>query len=411
MPEFRGPRSVGVPEEPTSPALALGMVASAPAVGRRAAVRHTMLSGDLADGVAFRFLLGSVEAHRTALREEQQVHGDLLLLRDALDGGDVSIHCSCIEKMHLWFVHALKRWPDARWVGKTEDDTYTNLPQLLFDLRRPSVLSHSHLVYGLMHLTATAPIMPAGVRPGCWLADLESVYGGSSPAANAAPWQPEASLAKHIAQAKRCNGSIAPFPSGPLAVFSAALARRRFVGCDYLRDFMQIARAWDRASDHCGTDHPNRTRGLAGTTCDGVLGGWIEHCTPRGEGVVLAHMTWSKGHFFADRPGGLGWVLPSNTSVAVHGIKSSPETIRSNGRPEGAGFADWKRTHELSSVSRRTPFPPLLWRYAPTRTASAHGAWSCAEGEDEGACAKPGRAHRTGNWSLLDSEVPLWCKP
>ena len=236
MPEFRGPRSVGVPEEPTSPVLALGMVASAPAVGRRAAVRHTMLSGDLADGVAFRFLLGSVEAHRTALREEQQVHGDLLLLRDALDGGDVSIHCSCIEKMHLWFVHALQRWPDARWVGKTEDDTYTNLPQLLFDLRRPSVLSHSHLVYGLMHLTATAPIMPAGVRPGCWLADLESVYGGSSSAANAgAPWQPEASLAKHVAQAKRCNGSIAPFPSGPLAVFSAPMARRLFVECGYLR--------------------------------------------------------------------------------------------------------------------------------------------------------------------------------
>lgn len=117
MQDFRGPRSVGRLQEPASPILALGMVASCTAAGRRAAMRHTMLSGDLADGVAFRFLLGSVEAHFGALQEEQQVHGDLLLLRDAIDGGNVSVHCSCIEKMHLWFVHALQHWPEARWVG------------------------------------------------------------------------------------------------------------------------------------------------------------------------------------------------------------------------------------------------------------------------------------------------------
>ena len=387
-----------------------------------------MLSGSLTRNLAFRFLLGAASTSRprraevAILEEEHRRFGDLLLMANALDGGGVHKDCSCIEKTHDWFVHALREWPSARWYGKTEDDTYVNVPQLLSDLQRKSLLRHQHVVYGLIHLTATAPIRPEGLATdACWLGDLESVYAG-----NAIGWKPahaEDRVKAHASQAAHCRGTVAPFPTGPLAVFSAALARRLFEECGYLRAFNRVARKWDRASDACRAGHTDLTKGYASATCDGVMGGWLEQCTPPAEGVVLAHMSWSKGHWYADKPGGMGWVLPGPASVAVHGLKASP-AVGADGKPKGPGLADWARVHNLSADARATAFPPLLWRYAPARTvADEYGTprvWpgagpatslAASLAANVATCGRdPRSCTRGGNWSLLQPELHRYYK-
>ena len=62
------------------------------------------------------------------LMEEQSTHGDVLLLNDTaeIDSGGTSG-----LKTLPWWRHAATMLPAARWVGKADDDTLLNLPNLL----------------------------------------------------------------------------------------------------------------------------------------------------------------------------------------------------------------------------------------------------------------------------------------
>ena len=116
----------------------------------------------------------------------------MLLLEDALDGEGRDKQCACIEKQLSWFVHALATWR-AQWYGKTEDDTYVNLPALQFDLLRPELHRSisPHVVYGLMNVCSQRPlqaVVTAAARNlslgykllghgSCFLGDLERGVG------------------------------------------------------------------------------------------------------------------------------------------------------------------------------------------------------------------------------------------
>ena len=122
----------------------MGMVIGPFNFEKRSQVRQTMLqSGAVRRGaVAWRFVVG-LEALATSekkdrlMREASQLD-DILLLPEVLDGASVAMPCSCTEKTYAWFTFALRHWPLARWIAKTEDDTYTNLDQLLSDLSSES---------------------------------------------------------------------------------------------------------------------------------------------------------------------------------------------------------------------------------------------------------------------------------
>ena len=94
---------------------------------------------------------------------------------------------------------------------------------------------------------------------------------------------------------------------------------------------------------------------MEATACDGVLGGWLSQCL-RGN-ATLASMTWTKGHWWLQSAGLHGFVLPDDSSVAVHGLKQT------------YGEGVWRTTHNLTATSEVTRFPPLLWRYEP------HASW------------------------------------
>ena len=157
----------------------MGMVTAPYAFERRDQTRETMLQYDavLKDRIAFRFIVGDnvhMQTHRSVtskqrnvlskaedkrtqrLQKEAATSGDLLQL-DALDGNEVEVACSCVEKTTSWVRYALAHWPSARFIGKTEDDTYVNLAVLEHELR--ALADRPNLLYGYMTL-AVLPSRP-----------------------------------------------------------------------------------------------------------------------------------------------------------------------------------------------------------------------------------------------------------
>ena len=118
--------------------------------------------------LAFRFIVGKdlhqkdgqsravLAAQAAAVRAEASAHGDLVVL-DALDGPGIEVACSCVEKTASWMRYALQKWPRARFIGKTEDDTYVQLTVLEAELR--ALVDWPNLLYGYMTL-AVLPTRP-----------------------------------------------------------------------------------------------------------------------------------------------------------------------------------------------------------------------------------------------------------
>ena len=414
--------NVSRPGEP-APFLALGMVAAPPAFSRRAIIRETMLQCEpvRAGRVAFRFVLGAnVVGQGRAQREEAMLargkivaehasHGDVVTLA-AIDGAGVDTACSCGEKQFLWIRLALRQWPTVSFVGKTEDDTYVQLPALEADLRALQVAGHANVMFGFMTLGLLPdhPIDRGSAEPrkqmrpgiacsalawrchsarlehrktphqhkpgakfqawrdynrtvvGCFLGDLEAHGWVGEPSLDASKPAMDQHLGAWRSVDKACGyapRTLAPFPTGPLAVFGSDLAATVFERCAYSAQYMREAQHWDRMTACRGRE---RHRSLASVLGDALLGHLVGRCLPRGETATVAHTTRTKSHHYMWRSAGLGWMPPSNLSVAIHGLKSRED------EPSGPNLTlggEWRHTHSV--VQDATPnrsLAPLLWR-------------------------------------------------
>ena len=347
-------------QPPSQPLLALGMVIGPFNFAKRTQVRSTMLQSPsvLHGVVAWRFVVGQellADERRRPLEEEASRAGDMLLLPGVLDGTDVAMPCSCIEKVYAWYTHALERWPLVRWIGKTEDDTYVNLEQLLFDLR--GLARHPMVYYGLMNACGMPPAVAAqrlsSGFSGCFLGDFEDGNGQTA----LRDWPASASTStRRFGGMGACTaGAAAPFATGPLDVQSVELTRALFTECGYPREFMAYGRAANRRADRCNKNHELVVGSLATATCDCVVGHWIGECRLN---VTLADMSWTKAHHYVHRAGGMGWVAPSNASIAVHFLKK--HTGPSG--PDSTEGGEWLHVHNASAPVGRSAFPPLLYR-------------------------------------------------
>ena len=103
---------------------AVGMITSGAKLPWRRRVRETI---GVPQGVALRFVIGSVPpgAAASALEREAARHADLVRL-DTPDAAG-ALECSCAEKLVLWFRFALRAFPRVLFIGKTEDDTYVQV--------------------------------------------------------------------------------------------------------------------------------------------------------------------------------------------------------------------------------------------------------------------------------------------
>lgn len=350
------------------PFLVMGMIASSHNRFARELVRETMLSV-VAPSTVFRFVIGqSPEGEGPG--DEQSL--DMFVVEGVHDGGNVAKQCVCIHKTHEWFSYASHRWKKATYYAKTEEDTYINLPQLLHDLHRPEVLNVQDLMYGLIGICSqwvlpssgnprpANPPKTACWRPGscdaCFLGDFEHLDGHRL----AKIWDKWKTRTPEICQ----TAPPAPFPTGPLAVFSNPLTRAIFRKCEYQQRFMEVSKQWYQRTGGCSLADPNiSVVPSARATCDCALGAWLERCVRKS---VVASMTWTKGHHFAVSAGGQGWVRPDRQSMAVHGLKQP------KGKKRGASghFAEsWRLTHNASSASSVTLFPPLLWDFQPSKSS------------------------------------------
>ena len=324
--------------DPPTPELVIGMISSLGKVEQRLRVRKTVFDSPAASQVAWRFLVGN-NTHRGLVFKRWTPEADGSTFGDVLyfgtDGGSWhSKHCSCSEKTRFWFQYALRRWPLATWIGKTEDDTFVSLHLLLFDLSRRQMHAHPLSMYGLMNLCTATHY--ASSAKGCFLGDFEHQSLLTM------------ALTQHAHGACQKQPPV-PFPTGPLAVMSAGLARAIFEECAYMREYEAAAARLAARNGHAGCASSNvRGTFLDNNACDCAVGGWVQRCV---RNATLASMTWSKGHHNAQTGGGMGWVRPDNHSVAVHYLKSPAE-------------GPWETARNATADVAATPFPPLLWAYS-----------------------------------------------
>ncbi|KAL1496827.1 hypothetical protein AB1Y20_014413 [Prymnesium parvum] len=369
------------------PLVAMGMVAAPAAALRRDQVRQTMMRYEVVRSgrMVFMFVLGralptlrggGAEAVVRELTHENKEHKDMLVL-DAIDGPAVDAACSCGEKTVGWVQYALKRWPLVRFIAKTEDDTYVQLDMLMAELERLS--SYPMLVYGYMTL-GVQPIRPTRFperKPshacvtqiqrcerakggtdeyttGCFLGDLEtkSVVPGGTPVMH---WWSKSDAVCGMPHEGQARSTMAPYPTGPLAVFGADAARAIFFECEYVLRYMREAREWNRRT-RCSPTHRKAHLSLASTLCDTILGHFVSMCNVT---ATIAHSTRTKSHHYMWRAAGLGWFPPSNLSLAVHFLKVKPNLPSG---PNNTVGGEWEHTHRVLSPAKGSVFPPLLYR-------------------------------------------------
>ena len=457
--------------------IAVGMITAPFFWDRRGQVRSTMMQYPpvLAGRMAFRFVIGNympslqldtaaVRSKVAALDQEITQHADIVRV-DSIDGPNLDNACSCVEKQAAWVQFALRAWPEAGFIAKTEDDTYVQLQVLEGELM--ALREHRNVLYGY-HTLSLMPIRPTprpeakpetacvsraqscrksiaakaaasaaapprpGTAPGlrrqrlsfnamnsvtqsagCFLGDMEDklLVDAESGVLQvcmvyAYAWcmhMHGACIcmvhARHVLQVyalhlhacprphtrsrlpqvwptllRSCeqdptNMTLAPFPTGPLAVWGADLARTMFVDCAYLQTYLRDGRQANRQGgcDRTRSRRPGLVgRSFASLLCDTVIGHWVAMCTAN---ATIAHMTRTKSHHYHHRAGGLGWAAPHALSVAVHNLKSYGRTKRSG--PNSTHGGEWNHVHSLVAPTTASAFPSFLWRFENARSFDA----------------------------------------
>ena len=235
----------------------IGMITSVARRPWRTRVRQTMMQ-DAPPDVTLRFVVGrsSSASSSSLLQSENSKFDDIAQLNTPDTSG--TLECACAEKMVLWFRHALHAYAGARFIGKTEDDTYVQLHVLAHELQL--LRDDANVVFGFMALvvhprrpvpqglTERKPSGLSGCGPleqscgtfegsqfieGCFLGDLEGKL------AEPGRWL----RSRYARVVRRCglvNSSFSPFPTGPLAVLGADTARALFAECAYATAYVEV---------------------------------------------------------------------------------------------------------------------------------------------------------------------------
>ena len=98
------------------------------------------------------------------------------------------------------------------------------------------------------------------------------------------------------------RSTMAPFPTGPLAVFGRDLAAKVFRDCAYVRSYERHARRAGRKTLCRG---PRKHLSFASTLCDSVIAHWLAMCDTE---ATIAHTTRTKSHHYMWRGAWIGWM-------------------------------------------------------------------------------------------------------
>ena len=230
--------------------LALGVLPSdngdwRTAAANRRAARRTWLAPPLPHGFAYQFAVSQImksattRPQRRRLSEPQPPRGTIA--RERLQYGNdlivlqlpIGSLCTCAERTHAWFSHALARWPSAAYIGKTEVDILVGLPPLMFELSRLPLRAQPLLWWGLFVWTGSADAdLPKPV--GCWGGGFEDD-----------PMLTQRGTRQTLGKERGCpEGArpLAPAPTHEMDIRSTALATS-LKECSYPRKWLQWASA------------------------------------------------------------------------------------------------------------------------------------------------------------------------
>ena len=133
------------------PTLALGLLTMSDQVEKRKLARQTMFARYRAllqqRVVVLRYLLAAAQGGDAVEEErladlENATHGDMLRL-ETPEGAT-----RCWRKVVEWMRYALRRWPDAVYVGIADDDVYLSLSRLAYDLVSIRAQGHRRVYWG-----------------------------------------------------------------------------------------------------------------------------------------------------------------------------------------------------------------------------------------------------------------------
>ena len=194
--------------------------------------------------------------------------------------------------------------------GKTEDDTFVHLDMLERRAAPPHVDERAkYYLWPLWHLLdadAHAPSAQRIASARAFLAPWSESAGSLAATGAIVLWRAGGGKGggggTMGGMKRKCQpGSAepAPFPTGPLAVFSAGLAAAVFSSCTYLERFLARGRKANRETLCRGHDKQRSWANLVG---DCAIGHWVSQCA-RGLNVTIAHMTYTKAHHYATDAG------------------------------------------------------------------------------------------------------------
>lgn len=338
----------------TPPSLAMGALALASHTDlrcfQRMTVRAYVLQGDLARGeggwlplvgggrFALRYLLPSTpgrsrSAPSPQLAREHRTYGDMLFLRSS------NHEFACAEKLLQWFRLASELFPDADFIGVTDEDAWLHPPRLLQDLAIAP--QHQDILYGQIS----------------WARDWDVAAERHIDYANG---DQLASMVQDYAErASACRpGALGPFPFalGFLMVLSAPLARAAGLS----PGFSTMVASLNVARQH-GSRKPINGPAKCDPATDTTVGHVVAHLLDGRPITLIDASSTDRVHLW--RSLGTHGALKSVLAV-LHGAKlwkenfqwalcqprqlDTPPSYRCRSVPEWAGLASEVQSRDLS---------------------------------------------------------------
>ena len=262
------------------------------------------------------------------------------------DGPQWDKHAVCVCKSHYWFLLALKHFPNARFIGKMEDDTIVHDSRLLAELQHASArpASNGLIWYSFFMWSEGSPIQWHGAYCGDGDSHLLShprPHTCGSTARHAARHRAHQNYTAdritrvtdggvrrfkiHLAVPAGADETveITPFATGAIDVRSRKLAES-LGSCRHAWKFVQEAWAGGHEGDRdCPEEADVCSHDSVGTSCDGWQGYLLAKCHDWASGNVTAeHLTWTKFDPNIQKDG------PALHTSVVHGYKDYAEEVQ-----------------------------------------------------------------------------------
>ena len=199
------------PADPTARLAVLGVLSSEESPFRRE-LRRTWMKSEVENGILPRFVIRGVNASASVRREAEQ-HGDVVFVEaPALDRSR-----GPIVSLMLFLPCALQAWPNARLIGKADDDVFLHLPGIALHLQQTLVAAQNATGFSTPH------VLWGSLETYHW----DSVRGTQSGFAFLYGWESGPASEKTNCRRTR-KGLIGPyhFAKGPLLFLSAPLTQR-----------------------------------------------------------------------------------------------------------------------------------------------------------------------------------------